>query len=68
MSDVQLAVREAVTAIYLSDSSDYLPALYSVVQALDPEMAALMDSDMDAALALAAPDLVADSPQEASDA
>jgi len=68
MSDVQLAVREAVLAIYLSDSSDYLSALYSVVQALDPELAALMDSDIDAALARAAPDLVEDSPQEASDA
>lgn len=32
------ALSEAVAAIYFTDSTDYLPALYSVVNALSPEV------------------------------
>ena len=41
--DVNRALHEAVAAIYLNDNSDYLPALWSVVRALDPKIAKLLE-------------------------
>lgn len=43
------ALREAVTVIYLTDSSDYLPALWTVVRALNPKIADLLERDSFAA-------------------
>lgn len=43
------ALSEAVAAIYFTDSSDYLPALYSVVKALSPEVFAQLLSNEKAA-------------------
>lgn len=37
------ALSAAVSAIYFDDSSDYLRALWSVVRAIDPAMADLLD-------------------------
>jgi hypothetical protein len=36
------AVYDAASAIYFADSSDYLSALWCVVQALNPELAQLL--------------------------
>lgn len=43
------ALSEAVAAIYFADSTDYLPALYSVVKALSPEVFAQLLSNEKAA-------------------
>lgn len=43
------ALSEAVAAIYFTDSTDYLPALYSVVKALSPEVFAQLLSNEKAA-------------------
>lgn len=43
------ALSEAVAAIYFTDSTDYLPALYSVVKALSPEIFAQLLSNEKAA-------------------
>ena len=43
------AISEAVAAIYLNDSTDYLPALFSVVNALSPEIFSLLLSNEKAA-------------------
>lgn len=43
------ALSEAVAAIYFTDSTDYLPALFSVVRALSPETAELLVIDEKAA-------------------
>ncbi|MEX0497683.1 hypothetical protein AB3X34_04500 [Raoultella terrigena] len=43
------ALSEAVAAIYFTDSTDYLPALYSVVNALSPEVFAQLLSNEKAA-------------------
>lgn len=42
---VNKAVHEAVSAIYFDDSSDYLPALWSVVRLLAPDLARLLETD-----------------------
>ena len=42
---VNKAVHEAVSAIYFCDSSDYLPALWSVVRLLAPDMAEMLEKD-----------------------
>ena len=39
------ALKAAVAAIYFADSSDYLPALWSTVRALSPDMAKLLEQD-----------------------
>jgi len=39
MPNVEEALREAVAALYFGDSSDYKSALFSVVRALNPEVA-----------------------------
>lgn len=39
------ALHAAVAAIYLKDSSDYLPALWQVVSILDPKMACLLQKN-----------------------
>lgn len=39
---VKKALHEAVQAIYLDDSSDFLSALWQIVQALDPHVHALL--------------------------
>jgi hypothetical protein len=39
------AVHEAVAAIYLADNSDYLSALWSVVNLIDPKLARLLEKD-----------------------
>jgi hypothetical protein len=44
-----VAVYEAVSAIYFADNSDYLPALWSVVQSLAPDLALLLESNPSAA-------------------
>lgn len=43
------ALHEAVAAIYFSDSSDYLSALWQVVRILDPSVAHLLERDESAA-------------------
>lgn len=43
------ALSAAVSAIYFDDSSDYLRALWSVVRAIDPAMADLLERDPKAA-------------------
>lgn len=43
------ALSEAVAAIYFTDSTDYLPALFSVVSALSPEVFSLLLSNQKAA-------------------
>ena len=42
---VNKAVHEAVSAIYFADNSDYLPALWSVVRLLAPDMAEMLEKD-----------------------
>lgn len=39
------AAHEAVSAIYFDDGADYLPALWSVVRLLAPDLAELLDKD-----------------------
>ncbi len=39
------ALKAAVAAIYLADSSDYLSALWSIVRVLSPDMAKLLEQD-----------------------
>ena len=43
------ALSEAVAAIYFTDSTDYLPALFSVVSALSPEVFSQLLSNQKAA-------------------
>ena len=54
------ALREAVTVIYLTDNSDYLPALWTVVRALNPEIAELLERDPSAAFKAVHPDIEED--------
>jgi hypothetical protein len=44
-----VAVYDAVSAIYFADDSDYLPALWSVVRSLAPDLALLLESNPSAA-------------------
>ena len=39
------ALKAAVAAIYFAVSSDYLPALWSIVRALSPDMAKLLEQE-----------------------
>jgi hypothetical protein len=55
-SDVQLALQEAVAAIYLNDSSDYIKALWSIVNALNPEIYAVAVDDVGKAFKLTHPE------------
>lgn len=51
------ALRAAVNAIYFDDNSDYLPALWSVVRHLDPDVAEALDRDPRVAFVRVNPDL-----------
>jgi len=44
LPDINKALEAAVGAIYFDDSSDYETALWSVINALDPELAKRMKS------------------------
>jgi len=50
---VPTAVREAVAAIYFEDGADYIRALWSVVRALSPTIAKLLEDDAQAAFDMA---------------
>ena len=54
--DVQLALQEAVGAIYFNDSSDYVSALWDVVKALNPEIYHLAGNDIKKAFDLTHPE------------
>lgn len=60
----QDALREAVNVIYFNDSSDYLAGLWSVVRALSPEIAQLLESDERTAFEWVNPQFQHDEPEE----
>lgn len=45
MKNIDLAVHEAVCAIYLADNNDYLSALWSVVRNLAPELLEVLENE-----------------------
>lgn len=49
-TDAAKALRAAVAAIYFDDSSDYQSALWEVARTLNPEIAALLEHDPEAAM------------------
>ena len=49
--DIERAVTTAISTLYFADNSDYQSALWSVVSALNPETAELLENDEAAAYA-----------------
>ena len=42
---IEIALNEAIAAIYFNDNSDYLGALWNIVRFLNPEAAELLEKD-----------------------
>jgi hypothetical protein len=57
---VKAALASAVSAIYFTDSSDYLRALWEVVKQLDPEIYELLRRDPGEAWKRTHPDLASE--------